>query len=688
MVKADILGTEIDLPDVDWTPAERAAWRWQQPLKPSEWAESHRYLTEGDSDIVGPWRNANAPYLRGIMDIASKPGVSEVAIPKAAQLGVSEAARNIIGWIAHEDPAPTALVLPDKERGQQIVTDRILPLFRGTPALNALMSPRKHDAKKGQLTLINAFTLYLMWSGSPSSLASNPIRWAIADEIDKFAQFSGREGDPLSLLRKRTRSFGDRARILKISTPTTPDGPIWQEHEAADYQLHFLLPCPSCDTRQRLVFEQLKFDAGDLENAAAKASHVMHDDASWYECRRCGHRWNTRDRNRLVQRGVWGTCDEQGIADGEIEDAETIDAFPPGSRLSMMIGAFYARWVGFSDIAAEFLRADGRVGPLFDFRTQTLGEAFEYQVDSVPSEALAQRAAAARLPEAVLPWWTVRVLASIDTQADHFWLVIRAFGPGWRSARVLHGRVETFEELEQWLWQTPYRFEDNRQAPRVVDLAVIDAGGTRAKGLPDETDAETSERPSRTMEVYRWVLQQGGRVRAIRGNPRPQPGEPIKRSKGVYVGQNERTPLPLWLLDTHHFQDELAELINREVPDVAVNFETGELHEDEREPAWQLNQRQDDEYNRHMSNLRKVARRVGSGMAHHWVPIGSGVRVDLRMCEGYMIACAYMSGVHYLPGIEQHVQQRIAEIQRAPADQANRPQFTNPSGQPYLATHR
>src|SRR5436190_20379665 len=105
---------------VIWDDYERDAWKPPPRLKPSQWAEQYRRLTRGQSARPGPWKNANAPYLTGIMDLCFTPGVEEVNILKAAQVGASEAIRNVLGFWAHTDPDPVLLVLPDEKSGRKI----------------------------------------------------------------------------------------------------------------------------------------------------------------------------------------------------------------------------------------------------------------------------------------------------------------------------------------------------------------------------------------------------------------------------------------------------------------------------------------------------------------------------------------------------------------------------------------
>jgi phage terminase large subunit GpA-like protein len=108
-----------------WLPAELAAWRPAERLPPSAWAEKHRVLTRTQSARHGKWRNAHAPHLAGLMDLCVRRDIEEITIVKAAQVGVSEALRNVIGYYAYQEPDPILLVLPDEQSGRKIVARRL-----------------------------------------------------------------------------------------------------------------------------------------------------------------------------------------------------------------------------------------------------------------------------------------------------------------------------------------------------------------------------------------------------------------------------------------------------------------------------------------------------------------------------------------------------------------------------------
>ena len=689
-------GIVIRVPVAAWNARERVAWHWAARMLPSEWAERFRFLTK--SAIPGPWRNRNAPYLRGIMDLAVKKGIERLTIKKAAQIGVSEALRVLMGFWAMDDPNPMGLALPNKDKGREIVENEIVPFFKEEfdrhPELRELRSARLHDIKKGQIKLANSFLLHLMWSGSPASMASNPMKRAISDEVDKFEAWSGNDADPISLIDKRMRTYSDRIHVL-CSTPTTAGGMISESFEQSHYKLYFLVPCPHCGCRQRLIFGEngpygVKWTDAVRElwksDPKTAAALVLQPAQCWYECCQCHGAIDERAKRQVVRAGVWGTLGPDDLrAGGPIADAEQKPEFPRGSWVGVQTGSLICCWESWTmaHAAAEFLQAR-TLAQKFAFRTSTLGETWADQVAALNLEVLDERVAAATRDEAVVPRWAARLIAVVDTQTDHFWLVIRAWGPGLRSARVWHGRVESFEELEQWCLRTVWKNEDSRLPAARVDRIFIDSGGTRK--FREETEQSDTPLPSRVMEVYRWYLQHQGMITCIKGDARPEPGKYMRKGGGEYVTDREKRPVPLWLLDVHHFQDQLADLMGQQLEEVDVTTGAVKL-----EAAWQLNRRMDPQYQQHMTNLHKVMISRKGKKTQHWQPKRDGLRVDYRACEGYQIAGAFLMGVHQLPELAIFLQAQESELQRRahppqPVDVP--PAFTTPDGRAFVATRR
>ena len=73
-------------PDAYWRPFLKPP----EILTPSAWAEKYRRLPRGQSALSDRYQNALSPYSRTIMDLCAVPGLSQLVIIKAAQIGASE----------------------------------------------------------------------------------------------------------------------------------------------------------------------------------------------------------------------------------------------------------------------------------------------------------------------------------------------------------------------------------------------------------------------------------------------------------------------------------------------------------------------------------------------------------------------------------------------------------------------
>ena len=678
----------IELFDAD----ERAAWAVPPPLTASQWAPQYRQLQDGESDIPGPWRNELAPYLTGIMDIPFKPGVWQVFIEKASQQGVSDALRNVKGWLADREPDPVGLVLPDKGKGRKNISERLIPLFEQTPRLRALLTGRKANVQNEKLRLANGFMLWLAWAGSPATTKGDPWRVAIIDELDECALAVARLGQTRDLIGaalKRTRTFGERARLIAVSTPLDATSEIDAQVLAARFLLEYYVPCPPCGGWQTLDMSHVRFEPPTPAMRADRrswAAWILEDvDHAAYECRYCKARWREEQRPAIVRAGHWCSStrldkdgrtigaagvDEKGrpratdAAAGIIFDAESLEEFPRGSTIGMRIWAAYSLLgVTLSRIAAEFVAAKGDRAKMFTFTTETEGRVFEQVLSKADESVFAGKVRRAALDEGVVPAWAGKLLAAVDTQIDHFVVVIRAWGEDYLSQRVWHGKVGTFAELEKLCFATPWKSEDESCGPMTCELVGIDSGGTIDEGADS----------SRTMQVYRWAQKLKARVRALKGFESSRTGGFLWLGRGLLVdnaaaGVKRKREVPLWCLAKHHWQSVLNDYVH-------AGLARGRKGEGDRE-LWLLNKRVDEQYQKELANAEYVLDRSGSRPAHIWKPVHPGGRWDYRDAEVYQCVLASMARVDLLPPAEQIIafkRQLWAATLKAQKDSRNPP---------------
>jgi phage terminase large subunit GpA-like protein len=663
-----------------WSDAERLAWSPPEKIDPPRWAEKYRWLTRRQSTKTGFWRNENAPYLVGIMLMCVRLGIEVLTILKASQIGVSEAMRCVIGFWAHLEPDPLLLVLPDKEAGKTIVRDRLMPLFEDTPVLDELSTGRRWDMKNNEIVLSNGFTLRLGYSGSITSVAAHPARRVICDERSKF-QDDGKVSIADSIA-ARTSTYEESV-VVNLSTPGADPDPTEEAFRSSQIKLYYFVTCPHCGTVQRLTFDRLQWEPKKEQepDKNKRAAIVVANRSAWMECENpaCAGRITDEHKRRLINDGFWATPD---LAWKLFNDGHEEGTFPIGTHVGMHAPAFIslAPKHRFYKIAERFIRAEGDVAALTGVYNELFAEVFREQVAPTKTSTFAAKCLLdlerGFVPSRakIVPRWASRLVMTVDTQKDHFYFVIRAWGPNFRSRRIHHGKVSSFDELDELFYRTFWPYEDEAYPAIGASHCGIDSGGGKM-GLDG----------SRTDAVYRWCNRDPVRLFALKGDSEPK--DSVLRTRRVVYQPPDQKRSPyvvfLHLIDSGHFNDLLASSIETKVP--VVNPATGEVTDQEVD-QWELNDFNDDDYNRQMANVHKVRLRKRGKPVERWIEKTAGARHDYRDCEKYQQAMAHgPANCVGLPSAEAIAQQR--KLEQLAAERAPQP-MTDPHGRPYLATRR
>ena len=459
---------------------ERAAMKRRRPVPISAWAEKHRVLEM--SAIRGRWRNVFTPYLTGIMDVAGLSGVETVIICKSPQTGGSECGHNIVGYCIDRLPGPAMYVFPDELTARENAKDRIIPMIEASPRLRQYMTGYGDDASSLRINLLH-MPIYLGWSGSVSRLGNKPIRILILDELDKYKNPKN-EASSESLAEKRTTTWRTRRKVVKISTPTTEDGPIWKAlTEEAGARFDFWVRCPHCGFFQHMDFERIAWPGKD-EGKSPDAETVLAKRLATYACEYCGAVWDDGDRDRAVRGGEWRE------RTSGLELMAHVRAHRP-VKVGFHIPAWLSYFVSLSEVAHAWLKykESGKLDDLKNFRNQYAAEPW-VESHAARSEdailALCDDRPRGKVPGPVDGKERVSVLlATVDTQQHYFRYVIRAYGYGEteESWLVASGSADNLAALEEILFGSVYADPDGREY----------AGG-------------------RTAEVYRWAVRHRGRV--------------------------------------------------------------------------------------------------------------------------------------------------------------------------------
>jgi phage terminase large subunit GpA-like protein len=520
--------------DFDGSGELQAAWAAGLAPDPrqtvSQWADRHRILSSRGASEAGPYRTARTPYMRGIMDALSPSDPARrIVFMKAAQVGATEAGNNWLGFCVHRAPGPFLAVQPTTELAKRLSQQRVDPLIEDSPVLRALIMPsRSRDS--GNTILAKRFPggqFVLTGANSAVGLRSMPARYVFLDEVDAYPGDVDGEGDPIALAEARTISFGHRAKVFLVSTPTiTGVSRIEREFEASDQRRYFV-PCPHCGTMQWLKFERLRWVAGRPETAA-------------YHCEGCERPIEERFK-------TWMMDEANGAHWRATAAAGILEAAQASGTVGFHISGLYSPlgWLSWEEIARGWEAAQGNDAALKTLRNTVQGVTWQEKGEAPDWERLYERRE--NWDQGHVPVGVVVLIAGVDVQRDRIEAHVWGFGRNLRSwlvdVIVIDGDPGTaapWQALSDLLTRTwPH------------------AGGQRmglSKLAIDTGDGATTD------AVYRWVrAQTRQQVMAVKGVGGFDRSSPVDGPTYVEVnerGRKIRKGLQLWKVAGAVFKSE------------------------------------------------------------------------------------------------------------------------------------
>lgn len=375
-------------------------------LTVSEWADLYRFLASTSTAEPGPWRTARTPYLRAIMDdLSSNSPIQEVVFMKGAQVGATEMGFNWLGYIIDVAPGPMLLVQPTDAMTKRNSKMRFDPMIESTPRLRAKIKPnRSRDA--GNTTYQKDFAggvAVLTGANSAVGLRSMPVRYLFLDEVDAYPADLDGEGNPIDLARARTRTFS-RKKIFICSTPTIEGASaIAQEFDETDQRFYFV-PCPHCETMQRLKWECIKWEPGAWETAQ-------------YFCPECGAAIEERHKPYMLAAGEWRPT-----------SPEKVNNQKTGYHLSSLYSPY--GWYSWADAAHDWENSQGNAPKLKTFINTVLGETWKEKGEAPAWENLYNRRENYKLNK--VPECVCILTAGVDIQRDRIEVEV----VGWAENKI------------------------------------------------------------------------------------------------------------------------------------------------------------------------------------------------------------------------------------------------------------
>lgn len=404
----------------------KAALRTPKKIGVCEHAEKYRMVTEPPH--IGPWRRYHAPHSVKIMDTFALPYVREVWFCAPEQAGKTSTMLNCLHWGAHIAPGDIFYLLPDDKSARKAIAEKIRPMIEQSKALAEIMTGKEKDNTLNKIKLGNGVRIFPAWATSPSSMASFPARYAFGDEVDKGSELSGRETDRITLIKKRLRLFGKRAKGFFCSTPAglfiyagVYDCPqVWEYRPR----------CHGCGKLEQ--WDESRF--ADLDTATVQdiEGGVFRVE---YICGNCGEIWDGAKREAAIRAGQWVCVKGDGLL--------------RPSRVGFHLDAFSCIDVAMGEIAVAYIKSQsGSVVHKIAYANGYRCKDYKYE-EADHEEDYILRLVDPGHEKGICPDNPSAVLLVADTQQVGFWFQVFALGWGadFDVTVVDFGYVNDFEGL-------------------------------------------------------------------------------------------------------------------------------------------------------------------------------------------------------------------------------------------------
>jgi len=484
-----------------------------------QWAEQERYLYSNPTRYKGRWNNSRCPYLVEPMREATNPRVSRILFIGASQSAKTEFEMNVIGATVQDRPRPIVVVLPKEGSASTLATDRFWPMVRDSPGLATRVG--KTSTRKGKET-----TLEVVFDGgqiafvsamTPNDLAMRPAGLLIFEESKSYDTI--KEGSPKAIARARTAAFPDALEV-DVTSPHLKDSQLYLDWCQSD-QRYFMVPCPHCEQRQRLVWREKREDGefyGVIWDSYVdqETDKRLHDTSTArYRCKYCLGDWNDSLRVKAVRKGTWEPTNPNGRF--------------PGFHIS----AIYSSLIkGLHKIVEAFVDCGKDPEELKAFFNTKLAEFWDDVGERIDAIPLFSRRENYR-PD-LLPAKVVFLTAGVDVQDDRIECTVVGWGPGEESWVIEHHVIYGNPELigaQVWT-ELDLRLAKTYKHPTGASLRIwstcIDSG-------------------HHTQTVYKFCVQRWDRnIWAVKGK-----GTPDVEIVSDKPSTNNVERCPLWTIGTN-----------------------------------------------------------------------------------------------------------------------------------------
>lgn len=466
------------------------------------WVEKNFILTQGD--YSGQlYSHKKTPHLKDLMWAFTQPCVREFYYAGASQGAMkSTLAYGVSAWLDVYSPQNALHCYPTEPLAIRNNTERLQKIYTSPESpkvLSSLRTGNRHDENKEYFRLTKSVH-YFGYAGSDDTVKDLSAGFLHVDETDsakysgKLKKVSGGKSKTtvnyfVPQARKRVRTYSSY-KALFCSSVSVHDGFIWiGVTKEASMAFWFWPKCPYCMTLQPMRWSKERFIVKKNPDGSEPTwQEISERKLGRYRCINesgCGKLWTDADRDQAAQLGEWRRFE------GDPEDEENFRE--PGEHIRQCIkkyrprkiAAIFPAWMcalgadsfSLSETISLYYKSKDKELPFLsrlaaeeDFEKDHRSFPFRMVVATRPLSEAQALIGENPLPHGIVPGGNrvCALIAGVDTQSDHFYLSVWAFGYGinpetWLVYRkMVYSKEELTNELSQEFYTADKQFVYSR----------------------------------------------------------------------------------------------------------------------------------------------------------------------------------------------------------------------------------
>ena len=278
---------------------------------PSDWIEKNRYLSDDVTPIPGFYSFKNTPYWKEPLNMLGPlSNIQKVVIVKGVQIGATTGVlENILAYNIGSNPRPQLYITADEELLKKRFSIHVERLIDSCNLRDRIFSQTGAKSKKtGDTVVMKEYVGGYLWgigANNPNKIRSMPFPVIVMDELDPFKDHKT-EGSAEAIADNRSNSYGEKRKILYISTPLVlQTSKIWKLYLQGD-QRKFFIPCIHCGEMQYLEWHN-KNDDGKTYGIVfdIDTDYLPVYETVGYKCKYCGKIMKNYDKAIFLTSGEW-----------------------------------------------------------------------------------------------------------------------------------------------------------------------------------------------------------------------------------------------------------------------------------------------------------------------------------------------------------------------------------------------